>query len=1843
MKKIIYLSFLKKYTKIFSLIFLILFMIFGDFKNLSNLIKGQILNSVSLANYNTEKITRKIVEPDIFDIAPPTTWIDGTLSFEAGDITIQFAKNASNIIGWYIEEEQADSDPLDIHPMSTGLALSNKSTLNTITIDGTSQETDFILKLNGITITAINSSGISLINNAKSIIFLEGNNKISAHNSGSSGISVNNGNVLTLTKTDDVSVGNLSVESTTYGAGIGSDRNNSCGSINLYNAEFIVKSGLYAAGIGGGQYGSGGTININNATVIASSSGFAAGIGGGYSQSTGTININNSNVVASCSDGGPGIGAENLSGGANIINIADSYVIANGTIPYADIGCGNGISSISVDEPSIFISNSSIYCVNNRMQNAKLKDSNKIVYPLYVPKNFSNILLSLDQSFQDWNVDIPIAGQSNYVLTPMSQNFKDFLINNKIYSESDIENWGFLGCAWIPENENYSSIQVKKTDGTSSYKCTSVVKAENISYQDAMDKKTNILEINLKIMDTIPIYYSELNGILIEKIKQDAADKLVYCKINQEGIWENDLVPIPVTWDWPENIDATYNREDPLGQDIIVSGDLLIPEGFSVNTGVNRPTLTIHIAKAIVGGCSESTIKVANGTPVADWSSSDNNVPESVNCWTSHEPEYESYTYSFACPVEWDWNSVKIVGQIAPESSDYEDDWYDPTLTSRQYVSVAGKLVGDSSIFNYVTPILKVEISECEIASVSPAYYPNMANGTPIAKWNEASGLPKQVTCTSEGPNQAEFTLDVVWDYSSSVPLFDPSKTDSQVVKLSGSIIPQENIINNTDNKQAELWVTVNEVTIASIDPVYIQVPTKTPIDDWASYVPAGPLRCTTSGPNVTTFNLEATWDFQSIPNGAYDPNKTSAQTIEVTGDITPIPGQVSNMYNVRPKLIVKVLEANIASIRPEYTTVSNGTTLDALKQLAPTSVYCSTDNNPPVSFYLTCVWKWDEINYDVSQTSLQQVTVIGEVVGADGMIANGGETPVPATFIITILPAEIYSIDDSYAEVPNGTQLESWGEYLPKFVNCNSAGPNFSAFYLPVVWDFIKITPAVYDPKETSRQRITVSGTVAGAKDQIENNNGVTAVLIIDVLETSVISYEAISDVNLPNGTPIDNWKSNLPTYVTAKSGEINVTSFSLEVVWDLSNISTNKFYPENTDKQTIIIYGDVTPIKDKIQNPKNIRPELSINISEANISSFKEVSITVPNGSQSTEWQLPSTITAISEGPNTTEFVLNVAWDLVSGYIPDLTEKQEIIILGSVTPIENKISNLNLLRPQCKIIVSEIEIDIVHELPVLYVKNGAPIDQWNLPTKVSISSAAPNVIQTELNVLWDVQNYDSDTVRRQDLTVFGDIHLNDSGIINPKNLRPTLNVVILESEIAYIEPTNIEVPNGTLAEDWAEFPTTVTCLSADPNQEKFDLSVIWDEKPSYDHNKTESQDIIILGTVQPIENVISNARNIRAEIKVTVAEAVIDSISVIEVSVLNGTPVDHWADLGGIPETVECTSAAPNIKTFNLPVHWDNVTGYNLESMEKQKITLYGDVIPTEGISNPNNVRATVIVNILEAKIRYIQPQVLEYENGTITDNWVLPYSVTCVGDGTFGKTFVLPVSWEILPKYDKNQKEKQEFEILGDVTLTNGITNPYNIQAKLNVIIHALYSLDLHDEPSDVIVKSKGFPTTSRLQVKTFNETDELEPGSRSEEIKQNIDNPENLDKYTIFDISVITTDAQGNETEILDFESYGEAEIWLPIPTDYDTDDLSANFITSDKDTVKPGVIETINDKNYYVFNTSHFSPYGLLDAVNPKTSNIAKNLNIFLISSLILILLISFSLIIIKEIQKKKKA
>ncbi len=107
--------------------------------------------------------------------------------------------------------------------------------------------------------------------------------------------------------------------------------------------------------------------------------------------------------------------------------------------------------------------------------------------------------------------------------------------------------------------------------------------------------------------------------------------------------------------------------------------------------------------------------------------------------------------------------------------------------------------------------------------------------------------------------------------------------------------------------------------------------------------------------------------------------------------------------------------------------------------------------------------------------------------------------------------------------------------------------------------------------------------------------------------------------------------------------------------------------------------------------------------------------------------------------------------------------------------------------------------------------------------------------------------------------------------------------------------------------------------------------------------------------------------------------------------------------------------------------------------------------------------------------------------------------------------------------------------------------------------------------------------------------------LKPILKELAVIDNVDNDIKLSgkNFKFYKISVIDKET-GEKVQPIDGK---KVTIMLPIPEDYNLDNLEAIRVESDEDIEYNEHIENINGKNYLVFDTNHFSDYALYEKIS----------------------------------------
>lgn len=92
-------------------------------------------------------------------------------------------------------------------------------------------------------------------------------------------------------------------------------------------------------------------------------------------------------------------------------------------------------------------------------------------------------------------------------------------------------------------------------------------------------------------------------------------------------------------------------------------------------------------------------------------------------------------------------------------------------------------------------------------------------------------------------------------------------------------------------------------------------------------------------------------------------------------------------------------------------------------------------------------------------------------------------------------------------------------------------------------------------------------------------------------------------------------------------------------------------------------------------------------------------------------------------------------------------------------------------------------------------------------------------------------------------------------------------------------------------------------------------------------------------------------------------------------------------------------------------------------------------------------------------------------------------------------------------------------------------------------------------------------------------------------------KNLDAQSNMQRVTFFDLTLKENNNE-DAKPITEFKGY--VKVYIQVPKGWDTKELQALFISTDKDEEFEETLETIDGVEYMTFTTNHFSPYAMFD-------------------------------------------
>ncbi len=240
----------------------------------------------------------------------PSTYVEGT-----GVANLPTPTMAGWVfVSWHYDSNLLDTPVTSIPANATGAKvlyskweenLSGTVPVTFLDVDGSSRTENCVVI--DSTTTTLNSGWYAVANDITfstktltvagdvKIVLRDGKTMTITGASDKAGVSVASGYSLSIYG-QSAGTGTLNTKGNWYGAGIGGDKNVSCGTVTINGGTIIATAGKDGAGIGGGLDADGGIVVINGGEVTVASNNDGAGIGGGKNGAGGTLTVNGGSV-----------------------------------------------------------------------------------------------------------------------------------------------------------------------------------------------------------------------------------------------------------------------------------------------------------------------------------------------------------------------------------------------------------------------------------------------------------------------------------------------------------------------------------------------------------------------------------------------------------------------------------------------------------------------------------------------------------------------------------------------------------------------------------------------------------------------------------------------------------------------------------------------------------------------------------------------------------------------------------------------------------------------------------------------------------------------------------------------------------------------------------------------------------------------------------------------------------------------------------------------------------------------------------------------------------------------------------------------------------------------------------------------------------------------------------------------------------------------------------------------------------------------------------------------------------------------------------------------------------
>ncbi len=337
------------------------------------------------------------------------------------------------------------------------------------------------------------------------------------------------------------------------------------------------------------------------------------------------------------------------------------------------------------------------------------------------------------------------------------------------------------------------------------------------------------------------------------------------------------------------------------------------------------------------------------------------------------------------------------------------------------------------------------------------------------------------------------------------------------------------------------------------------------------------------------------------------------------------------------------------------------------------------------------------------------------------------------------------------------------------------------------------------------------------------------------------------------------------------------------------------------------------------------------------------------------------------------------------------------------------------------------------VASLEPVTVSFATPFEALELPESIEVT--LENSTARLVSVTWNESDYNGSVAGTN--TISGVLIL-EEGILNPSDLTASIDVIVsadIVTSVMDFEP--LEVDLGT---QFGELQLPAEAQVTLESGAAATLDIIWNSS-EYNPNTVGSNTII--GELQLTEG-IANPSSLVASIEVNVNPDDIISVADLDtVEVVFATLVEALE----LPSEVSVTlkSGASGL----LEVIW-NKSAYNGNAVGNYSLS--GELQLLSGIGNPSELTALIVVVVKGVEIteaRALEP--IEVEFGTGFEELELPSTVFVALQN--GDTTLLSISWNDAG-YDPS--EANTYTIIGELVLTENVTNPDNIVASLQVTV-------------------------------------------------------------------------------------------------------------------------------------------------------------------------------------------